>query len=198
MVLLHLLHSLRNIEQIFCLHSNSAHINSNHTHTHSLDLSVIYLCLCSFCLFSFQACEFQAVRRRRASLGCPALLHPLPAPLLALPVVTLGCMPTWQLQRTTGEERYGGVNWMWDWTIFARSPQKCHRKSSVLKYMFHALKAEKALPHHWLFVQITVTDKKSCWEVPHLTSKAKLLIYIFYSNYLSNLELFHVRNMDNF
>lgn len=72
------------------------------------------------------------------------------------------------------------------------------KEHSVLKYMFHALKAEKALPHHWLFVQVTVTEKKVVERFPHLTSKAKLLIYIFYSNYLSNLELFHVRNMDNF
>lgn len=100
------------------LDSNCVHTQT-HTHTlhcclcvSELDLSPVYPCLCSSCLFSVQACECQAVRRWRAPLSRPALLHPLPAPLPALPVVTLGCLPTWQLQRTTGEERYDGVNWI--------------------------------------------------------------------------------------
>lgn len=59
----------------------------------------------SLCLFSVQACECQVVCCWRASSGRSALLHPLPAPLPALSVVKLGCLPAWQLQRTTGEER---------------------------------------------------------------------------------------------
>lgn len=100
----------------FCFDSNSKYITWQKSHTpplpvcvSDLDLSPVYPCLCSFCLFSVQACECKAVRWWRAPLGYPELLHPLPAPLLALPVVILGCLPTWQLQRTTGKERYDGV-----------------------------------------------------------------------------------------
>lgn len=88
-----------------CLGSNSKHITWQrpHSRTYSTaacvcpELSSVYPCLCFFRLFSVQASECQAVWWWRASLGCAALLRSLPAPLLALPVVTLGCLPTWQL-----------------------------------------------------------------------------------------------------
>lgn len=77
-----------------------------------LVLNLLYPCMCLFCLFSVQACERQAVFCWRASPGRQELLHPMPAPLPALPVVTLGCLRTWQLQRTTRKERCGGLHWI--------------------------------------------------------------------------------------
>lgn len=80
------------------------------THTHTLTYACVKSPIVWFlCSSSVQAGECYSVYWGGAPLGSPAVLHPLPAQMPPLPVVTLGWLPTWQLQGTAGEERYDGV-----------------------------------------------------------------------------------------
>lgn len=123
-----------------CYNSISHHITWHHSHTNTqrhsrtdtpqspvseIDLSLIYPCPCSFCVFSVQTSKCQAVCWWRAPFSRPALFHPMPATLSALPVVNLGSLPTLQLQRTTGEERYDDVKHS-TWSVIFHKECNCN------------------------------------------------------------------------